>query len=340
MRPPCWLLLALFSTPGWAESPLHTRSTLSACGARRTQDGPCFTVTPDQRWERISADHGLVLLRRVPPSPGEPPLFFRPQDLTATDPAPAGPHSPRGQVTADDRILIVLLLAVMALPARLLWSLWRRRSVRRRSRRAHARALAVAVAEINAQRTRLQVRRLQLVIPDHYGTREMGKWHREKQHFCNSRILGKLAARGLAGQWPLIAEAVDRRIERAASSPPPEFRPEDPLAYEQLCAMLLRRCGWEAQVTAAGGDQGTDILARRGRRSLVLQCKLYGRPVGNSAVQQIAAARAHHRADFAAVVSNADFTARARELAATNDVYLLHHEELRDFMPARMTRRG
>ena len=96
---------------------------------------------------------------------------------------------------------------------------------------------------------------------------------------------------------------------------------------------LLRKAGWNAQVTGASGDQGTDVLARRGKRSLVLQCKLYSKPVGNSAVQQVAAARAHHRADFAAVVSNADFTPQARQLAATNDVFLLHHEELRDFPP-------
>ena len=288
----------------------------------------------------ISNHSGLMLLRRTPPSPGEPPLFFRPQDMVTTAPS----WSPVGSEMLDAKLLAVLLLACIALPVRLSWKFWRRRSARRSTRRSRAQALAVAVSEIKAQRTRLQIRRLQLVVPDSYGTRDTGKWAREKLHFCNSRILPSLSARGLAEQWPLIAQEVDRRIERAASSPPATprpgvaFRPDmDPIAYENFCALLLRGAGWDAVVTPASGDQGTDILARRGKQSLVLQCKLYSRPVGNSAVQQIAAARAHHRADFAAVVSNADFTPRARQLAATNDVYLLHHLELPDFAPARVS---
>ena len=178
------------------------------------------------------------------------------------------------------------------------------------------------------------MRRLQLLVHDPYGGQDVRSWTREKARFCSSRIMPLLAARRLADQWPGIAEAVDRAIERAARRAPRAggFDPGmPPIEYERLCALLLRRAGWDARVTAAGGDQGTDVLARRGRRSLVLQCKLYGRPVGNRAVQQVAAARAHHRADYAAVVSNAAFTRHARELAATNGVHLLHHEELSGF---------
>ena len=68
--------------------------------------------------------------------------------------------------------------------------------------------------------------------------------------------------------------------------------------------------------------------------TLVLQCKLYSQPVSNSAVQEISAARLHQQADHAAVVSNAAYTAAAQQLARTNGVYLLHHEELRGFDPA------
>lgn len=235
------------------------------------------------------------------------------------------------------KALGMLLLALLALPMRLLQTLWRRLSSRHKIRRRRDRALALAVAEIVALRTRLQVRRLQLVVPDHYGSPDIASWTREKRYFCDSRIRRRLAAGGLVDQWPTIAHEVERRIEKASmlpSSAPRGFDPRmDPLEYERLCALLLRKAGWDAQVTPASGDQGTDVLARRGKRSLVLQCKLYSKPVGNSAVQQIAAARAHHRADFAAVVSNADFTLRARQLAATNGVYLLHHEELREFPP-------
>jgi restriction system protein len=64
--------------------------------------------------------------------------------------------------------------------------------------------------------------------------------------------------------------------------------------------------------------------------SVVLQCKLYARPVGNKAVQEVAAARTYYDAGFAAVVSNADYTEAARRLARRNEVLLLHIDDLHD----------
>ena len=146
---------------------------------------------------------------------------------------------------------------------------------------------------------------------------------------------------------------MNHRLELAASAPfagavdedqftsdPQVFDPRmTPTDYELHCALLLRTAGWDAQTTVASGDQGTDVLARRGERTLVVQCKLYSQPVGNSAVQEISAARLHQRADYAAVVSNPAYTPTPanppppRQLARTNGVYLLHHEELRGFAP-------
>jgi restriction system protein len=48
---------------------------------------------------------------------------------------------------------------------------------------------------------------------------------------------------------------------------------------------------------------------------VVLQCKLYGGPVGNKAVQEAAAGRAHERADFGIVVTNNRYTSAAEQLA-------------------------
>jgi HJR/Mrr/RecB family endonuclease len=71
-----------------------------------------------------------------------------------------------------------------------------------------------------------------------------------------------------------------------------------------------------------------DVVAEKGGRRIVIQCKLYSQPVGNSAVQEVAAARAHERADYAAVVSNNTYTPAAKQLAASNGVLLLHHSDL------------
>ena len=302
-------------------------------------DDRCFVVSPDQRWERVGTRKGLLLLRRTPPALGEPPLFFRAADM-ARGPArlsfPALHHPP-----ALEPLLLLLgtVLAVVGANLRGVgrrWMGWRRR----------ARALRMVSAEIASQRDRLQVRRLQLVSSDGYGTVRLEKWQQEKRYFCRTRLLPLLAARNLEEQWNPIEARVHAMIERAAAasrrpqaarpgaSDPRVFDPGmDPIDYEHHCAILLRRSGWDAQVTAASGDQGADVLATRNGATLVVQCKLYRGAVGNASVQQVSAARLHHRARFAAVVSNARFTASAVALARTNRVHLLHHEELERFNP-------
>jgi restriction system protein len=316
--------------------------------------GRCFVVLPDQGWERIGARNGLLLLRRVPPVAGEPPLFFRPADV-----APAGPG--RGPAPAPASISIsarpmaggaLLLLLLLLIGSVLVVGLVGLRRFGRwwTMRRRHARALGLVSAEIAVQRDRLQVRRLQLVSSDDYGTVRVEKWQAEKRYFCKTRLLPLLTSRRLEGEWSAIEAEVLGRIERAASAPgtagggrkatqfesdPRLFDPRmDPIDYEHHCAILLRQSGWDAQVTAASGDQGADVLARRNGALLVVQCKLYRGAVGNASVQQVSAARLHHRARFAAVVSNARFTASAVQLARTNGVYLLHHDQLKGFQPA------
>lgn len=347
---PALLCLFLPSRPAGAGPLLHGVTTLLACSEPRPSrrmpvhrgvvaGDRCFVVSPDQGWERIGARNGLLLMRRTPPAIGEPPLFFRPGDVaggpTRRLPLPALHHPQAGP------LLLLLGTALAAVAANL-------RRIGRRATRWHrrARALRVVSAEIAAQRDRLQVRRLQLVSSDGYGTVRLEKWQQEKRYFCRTRLLPLLASRRLDGYWAGLEAGVQARIERAASgsrrpriaraaaSDPRVFDPGmDPIDYEHHCAILLRRSGWDAQVTAASGDQGADVLATRNGATLVVQCKLYRGAVGNASVQQASAARLHHRARHAAVVSNARFTASAVALARTNRVHLLHHEELERFSP-------
>ena len=96
-----------------------------------------------------------------------------------------------------------------------------------------------------------------------------------------------------------------------------------PRDFEAHCADVLNCLGWVASLTRASGDQGVDVIARKGNVSLAVQCKLYSGPVGNKAVQEVAAGRKHYSVDYAIVVSDAGFTASARALATTNNVLLL-----------------
>jgi restriction system protein len=101
-----------------------------------------------------------------------------------------------------------------------------------------------------------------------------------------------------------------------------------PTDFEAACATALERVGWKVRRTGRSGDQGVDLIAERAGRTVVLQCKLYSGPVGNSAVQQVFAGKAFEDAHVAVVVSNSTYTRSACDLAAKNGVLLLHFDQL------------
>jgi restriction system protein len=95
-----------------------------------------------------------------------------------------------------------------------------------------------------------------------------------------------------------------------------------------FCANQLRQSGWDAQLTKGSGDKGVDVIATKNGVRVILQCKLYSKPVGNKAVQEAAAGKLHEGAHYAAVVSNSSYTPAAEQLAHTTGVMLLHHSGL------------
>jgi restriction system protein len=98
--------------------------------------------------------------------------------------------------------------------------------------------------------------------------------------------------------------------------------------FEAFCAEQLRRACWNAHVTMQSRDQGVDVVGEKDGIRVVIQCKLYKRPVGNKAVQEIVAARAYEKANYGIVVTNNRYTQDAEDLAATNKVLLLHYSDL------------
>ena len=104
-----------------------------------------------------------------------------------------------------------------------------------------------------------------------------------------------------------------------------------PLEYEQYCLSQMRLEGWRGESTPTTSDQGADVICDYGDIRAVIQCKLYGQPVGNKAVQEVIAARIYYEANVAAVVTNSSFTKSAMLLAEKSMVTLLHDTELRDW---------
>jgi len=204
-------------------------------------------------------------------------------------------------------------------------------------RRAGKSAARKAAAAINEHLPSLVRRRAQLVRSDAYGKPRLENWAKEINYFVDQHIKPSLTPRQ---HWCFIREkqssimtAIHMRVEQEAEKNPAFLTFSDdmtPSEFETFCADELRRAGWNARVTLQSRDQGVDVIAEKNRIRVVLQCKLYARPVGNKAVQKAAAARAHEQADIGIVVTNHRYTQDAEQLASTNNVLLLHYSDLRN----------
>lgn len=96
--------------------------------------------------------------------------------------------------------------------------------------------------------------------------------------------------------------------------------------YEEHVAQKMKWHGYRFVKRCGGsGDQGADLMARTGLfgRKVVVQCKCYSGKVGNSAVQEVFAAKQYYGASVAIVATNSTFTPGAKELAKACGVQLL-----------------
>lgn len=93
--------------------------------------------------------------------------------------------------------------------------------------------------------------------------------------------------------------------------------------FEHFMADLFRTGGYKVDVVGGAGDQGVDLLLKEGRKRIAVQCKKYGRPVGNAAVSAVYAGAKHYGAKQAWVVAPEGFTKGAVGLAKSTGVRLM-----------------
>jgi HJR/Mrr/RecB family endonuclease len=93
--------------------------------------------------------------------------------------------------------------------------------------------------------------------------------------------------------------------------------------FEHFMAELLRAAGYKVDVVGGAGDQGVDLLVKEGRKLIAVQCKKYGKPVGNAAVSAVYAGAKHYGAKQAWVVAPEGFTKGAIDLAKSTGVRLI-----------------
>ncbi|WP_338332021.1 restriction endonuclease [Acetobacter sp. LMG 32666] len=197
--------------------------------------------------------------------------------------------------------------------------------------------------EIFKQKLNLQISRNQKITQDIYGTLKTDLWVREIGYFIQTRIDGLINAKisNVKDRAQLRAYAINL-VEQVSADPLPVHVPINPYVsdptvfdirmnpfdYEQHCALLLKHSGWDAHATQKSGDQGADVIARKGNVRIVVQCKLYAGTVGNDAVQQAFAAQKFQGAQGAIVATNSTFSQSARQAAAATGVLLVHHTQL------------
>jgi HJR/Mrr/RecB family endonuclease len=93
--------------------------------------------------------------------------------------------------------------------------------------------------------------------------------------------------------------------------------------FEHFMADLFRTAGYKVDLVGGAGDQGVDLLLKEGRKRIAVQCKKYGRPVGNTAVSAAYAGAKHYGAKQAGVVAPEGFTKGATDLAKSTGVRLI-----------------
>jgi restriction system protein len=175
-------------------------------------------------------------------------------------------------------------------------------------------------------------KRRQLIADKGYGIEDRSAWVAEEDYFIREVVERELG-RDVRMLNMDIRQHIDSQLDAILKTKDtPATKPLTGIEFEQQCAAILERSGWTVTTTPASGDQGADVIAKKGKKSIVLQCKLYSKPVGNAAVQEAFAAKSHYGTAYAAVVTNAGYTKGAAKLAASTGVLLLHHEELPNLM--------
>jgi restriction system protein len=187
----------------------------------------------------------------------------------------------------------------------------------------------------------LSKKKKQLIHFDDYGQPLTADYIKELKYFISSIVPKSLTEEELHVWMSDEAKCIEVSIGvvdgvvrdyHLANEPETLLYSEDftPREFEVFCGDLLKEQNWKVQLGKGTQDQGVDIFCEKAGKKVCIQCKKYSQPVGNSAVQEAYAGKTFSGADIAAVVSNADFTPSAKQLASTNKVLLLHYDDLRD----------
>ncbi len=169
----------------------------------------------------------------------------------------------------------------------------------------------------------------QLAYVDDYGIIRTDKYESELKYFVNN-VLDTNDEITTESKQNLIKKIVELMKKEVNLNDMSALSSENPYDFEKQCADVLKECGWDANTTPKSSDQGVDVIATKNGKTVAIQCKLYSKPVGNKAVQEVNTGKSYYKADYAIVVSNNTYTASARQLAKNCGVLLLFYDDLKN----------
>lgn len=111
--------------------------------------------------------------------------------------------------------------------------------------------------------------------------------------------------------------------EKVAPATTYKLEKQSGIEFENYLMNLFRQSGYDVCGTPSTGDQGADMIVTRYGRKIAIQAKRYSSNVGNKAIQEVVSARTFYACDEAWVITNAQFTKSAMELAQKCEVKLI-----------------
>ncbi len=100
-----------------------------------------------------------------------------------------------------------------------------------------------------------------------------------------------------------------------ASSPASDIDSMSGQEFERFLASLFQEMGYDVRLTPGSSDYGADLILNKGTECIVVQAKRHSQTVGIKAVQEVAAAVPYYNGTRGMVVTNAQFSPNAIELA-------------------------
>lgn len=102
-----------------------------------------------------------------------------------------------------------------------------------------------------------------------------------------------------------------------------EIRQLDPVAFERFVGSLFEKMGYQVQTTPLSGDEGIDLILRKGTKLAIVQCKRYENSVGQPVVRDLYGAMVHNKADEAYLVTTGTVTLPAQQWVVGKPLHLV-----------------